>query len=79
MAKLKSPLFSHSASGALGDTLTYSKRPGAHTVRFQRKQKDIITDARTIQRAYFSTSARWWGEMTPNEQAGFDGYDEKDL
>ena len=78
MAKLQGPLLSESAHGTIGGALTYSSRTTAKQVRYQRKQRDVITAARTTQRGYFQTAAGWWGAMTSGEQEGFDGYDERE-
>jgi lysophospholipase L1-like esterase len=60
MAKLKGPLFSLEAHGSIGDELTFSKRKSGNQVRFQRKQKDVITADRTIQRDAFKSAPAVW-------------------
>jgi hypothetical protein len=77
MAKLLAPLLSHAAHGTLGGVLTYSNRRTCKQARHQKKQADVITPERTTQRGYFQTASGWWSEMTPTEQAEFDGYDDK--
>jgi len=62
----------------LGKELTFSRRKNVNQVRYQRKQKDRNSDAQQIQRALFLMAAGWWGQMTADEQAGFDGYTTKD-
>jgi len=78
MAKLKNPLLSSSASGSIGNILTFSKRAKVNQVRYQRGQKDYINDARTTQRSHFKIAVSWWHLLCPDQQAEFDGYDEKD-
>jgi len=78
MAKLIAPLLSQSASGSLGDVLTFSKRRTGNQVRFQRSQKDYTSTKRATQRGYFKTASIWWSLLTTEEQQGFAGYDEKD-
>lgn len=68
MAKLKSPLFSHSASGKLGDVLTFSQRSLGSQVRFQRPQKDYLSVDRVIPRKFFSISVGWWNQLSLAEQ-----------
>lgn len=58
--KLTAPLFSVSASGSIRDTLTFSKRKTCNQVRFQRKQKDVITAPRTAQRLKFIDGVYFW-------------------
>ena len=69
MVKLAGPLFSESARGSLGPRLTFSERKKVKQVRFQRAQKDVLTLARTLQRARFKMAFSWWHELTPTEQA----------
>lgn len=69
MAKLIGPLLSLEAHGTLGNALTFSKRSSGSQVRFQKKQTDIETTARTTQRGFFQTAVGWWHELTPVEQA----------
>lgn len=68
MAKLKGPLFSLGAHGSLGSALTFSGRKSGEQVRFQKKQTDVETTARTTQRGFFQKAAGWWGELTSAEQ-----------
>ena len=60
MAKLNGPLCSFSASGTICGYLTYSERKSGSQVRYQRKQKDIITSARTTQRDRFKECITSW-------------------
>jgi hypothetical protein len=68
MAKLTGPLMSNTASGTLGPRLTFSQRKSGQQVRFQKKQKDVITDLRTAQREKFTTSTGWWNLLTLSEK-----------
>ena len=61
MAKLTAPLLSQTAQGTIGTNLTFSERKSGSQVRWQKKQKDKITPARTIQRARFSKVLTSWG------------------
>jgi len=68
MAKLKGPLMGESASGSVGEELTYSKRQSGNQVRFQKKQADVITTDRTTQRAYFIEAIEKWNSLTDEQQ-----------
>lgn len=61
MVKLSAPLHSLKAQGTVGTNLTFSERKSGSQVRWQKKQKDKITSARTIQRARFSLCLDSWG------------------
>jgi len=74
MAKLKGPLFSIDAHASIGNELTYSSRKSGSQVRFQKKQKDIETAARSIQRGFFIKAAAWWNLLTPTEQDEWHAY-----
>lgn len=69
MAKLNGPLLSVAASGSLGPRLTFSTRTSGAQVRYQRSQKDVITDARTTQRGFFQLTVNWWNELSPAEKS----------
>ncbi len=69
MAKLVGPLLSLDAHGSIGRELTFSARKSGSQVRFQKKQKDIETAARTIQRGYFQKAVGWWGDLTTDEKS----------
>jgi hypothetical protein len=63
MVKVLQPLLSVEASGSIAHFLTFSNRNSGQQCRWQKKQKDVITDLRTIQRADFlnaSLSARYF-------------------
>ena len=68
MAKLIGPLMSMSAHGSIGRELTYSERKTVKQVRYQRKQKDIITDLRTAERNVFILGVAAWHTLTQDEQ-----------
>ena len=69
MAKLKGPLLSVSASGSIGTGLTYSSRRSGAQVRFQRKQKDVDTPARTAHRADYTDGVDIWNTFSDVEKA----------
>jgi len=50
--KIKSPLFSQSVSGTIADALTFSNRKTGQQVRFQRKQKDVLTAKNSSKRQF---------------------------
>jgi len=68
MAKLKGPLFSMAAHGTLGGCLTFNTIGAKTRVRYQRKQKDFITDARSIQRIKFGVASRIYANLTQNQK-----------
>lgn len=72
-----------SASGSLKGNLTFSVRASGQQVRFQRKQKDIITSARTVQRSAYAVCVDSWNSLNLSEKktyndlaqkSGFTGY-----
>ena len=71
MAKLTSPLLSQTASGTIAGVLTFSSRKSGQQVRFQKKQKDVITSARTAQRALYSQAVSAWNLLTPTEKSNW--------
>lgn len=68
MAKLFGPVHSESASGSIGESLTYSQRNSGAQVRYQRKQKDFLSVLRTAQRAKFSLGLDLWNSMPDVEK-----------
>lgn len=58
--KITGPLQSISASGTIAKNLTFSLRKSGQQVRWQKKQKDKITTARTTQRAKFQIAMEAW-------------------
>jgi len=67
MAKLTGPLHSETAQGSVGESLTYSNRKSGPQVRYQRKQKDVITSKRTTQRSKFLLGLDLWRALPDNE------------
>ena len=68
MTKVIGPIHSDSASGGLGDALTFSTRRGYNLVRYQRKQKDVITPDRTAQRFKFLQGLILWRSLPSVER-----------
>lgn len=79
MAKLKKPLMAEDAHGSFGTVLTFSKRTSGNQVRYQKKQKDVLTAAGALRRAkYAAGAARWhnysdamkknWGVLAVKEK-----------
>lgn len=60
MTKLVAPLCSFSARGTIAGNLTFSERASGSQVRWQRKQKDVVTAARTAQRTKFLEARDCW-------------------
>ena len=63
MVKLNGPLHSDGASGSVGRSLTYSQRKSGSQVRYQRKQKDVITAKRTPYRLSYSAAVAAWNDL----------------
>ena len=79
MAKVTGPLFSISASGTLGDTLTYSKQKCRHYVKGNRLEldgdyhfKQKIYDSQTVKqmavREYFSNAVESWKNLSEEQK-----------
>jgi len=68
MVKLTGPLHSETARGSVGEALTYSNRKSGAQVRFQKKQKDVITTLRTAQRVKFQLARDWWLMLNDSEK-----------
>ena len=68
MVKIVSPLFSESASGSIAKNITYSKRASGQQVRFQKKQKDVSSFERTIQRDYYNKAVSAWNDLNDVEK-----------
>jgi len=68
MAKITGPLMSVSASGSIAKRLTFSQRKSGQQVRFQKAQKDVITDARTTARANYTLAYTAWGFLNSAEK-----------
>lgn len=57
MVKIAGPLMSQSASGSISQFLTFSNRNSGSQVRWQKKQKDVISIDRTEQRRKFLSAS----------------------
>lgn len=68
MAKITSPLLSKTASGSILGLLVFSIRSSGQQVRFQRAQKDIITNARISQRAIYLNAVLAWNTLSQSEK-----------
>ena len=68
MAKIKGPLLSQRASGTIAERLVFSLRSSGQQARFQNKQKDVITDLRTTQRAYYLAAVSAWNLLNSSEK-----------
>lgn len=68
MVLVKSPLLSESASGTIADNLTFSLRDTGQQVRFQKKQKDIFTVPREIQRTLYRQAYEEWNLLAPEDK-----------
>jgi len=60
MAKINGPLMSESASGLIGERLVFSVRKSGQQARFQRAQKDRITQKRTDERTKYKEAVEAW-------------------
>jgi hypothetical protein len=63
MAKIRNPLNSISASGSIGERLTFSQRKSGQQARFQKKQSDKITTKRITERALYSSAVLGWNGL----------------
>ncbi len=68
MAKINGPLLSETARGKIAERLVFSLRSSGQQARFQSKQKDIITEARTTQRAIYLEAVSAWNILTNSEK-----------
>ncbi len=68
MVLVKSPLLSKSASGTIGENLTFSLRDTGQQVRFQKKQKDIFTVPREIQRTLYREAYEQWNLLDSEDK-----------
>jgi len=66
MVKVIGPLYSLSASGKIAERLVFSIRASGQQVRFQRKQKDIITASRLTQRGAYLQGVDSWKILADN-------------
>jgi len=72
MAKITGPLFSETARGTFGPRLTFSQRKSGQQARYQHSPKDYETEARAVQRRFFSMIIDWWQTLTATERAEWD-------
>jgi dihydrodipicolinate synthase/N-acetylneuraminate lyase len=56
------------AHGTVGGVLTYSARKIVNQVRYQRAQKDYVSEARRIQRDIFRLANDMWNHLPQNEK-----------
>lgn len=56
------------ASGKIGERLVFSKRSSGQQARFQKAQKDKITEPRTIQRTFYSDTVLIWNKLSASEK-----------
>jgi len=66
--KISLPLMSADARGSIYSSLTFSVRKSGQQVRWQKKQKDVITPLRTAQRVKFNQGLLFWNSMPDNEK-----------
>ena len=68
MAKVTGPLLSVEAKGSIAKNLTFSERKTGSQVRFQKKQKDVLTSDRVEHRARFLEAVASWHALTEEEK-----------
>ena len=68
MVKTIGPLLSLDAHGTVAGLLTFSKRRSCKQVRFQKKQTDVITTARTAHRNLFLFAITAWHTLTTEQK-----------
>jgi len=71
MPKLTGPLLSLKASGSIAKNLTFSERKSGSQVRFQKKQKDVLTSDRVEHRARFLEAAAAWNALFEEEKLDY--------
>lgn len=59
------------ASGKIGERLVFSKRGSGQQARFQRAQKDVITDDRLAQRVAYSLAVAGWNSLDQTDKDDF--------
>lgn len=67
MAKVRGPLHSDGAVGHMKNRVTFSNRKSGTIVRYQRAQKDVVTEKRTTQRSKFLLGLAFW-QTLPDEE-----------
>jgi len=71
MSKLIGPLLSLKASGSIAGNLTFSERKTGSQVRFQKKQKDVLTSDRVAHRARFLEAVASWNVLSEEEKLDY--------
>jgi len=71
MPKVTGPLLSFSASGSVSPLLTFSIRKSGQQVRYQKKQKDVLTDDRIEARANYSAAVSAWNVLSAPEKLAY--------
>ncbi len=72
MPKITGPLFSLEAKGSIAKNLTFSERKTGAQVRFQKKQKDVLTSDRVEHRARFLEAVAAWHALTEEKKLVYD-------
>lgn len=68
MTKIKYPLHSLSASGSICQKITFSVRDSGQQVRWQKKQLNIVTEARLEARSAYSNAVIAWRLLSDSEK-----------
>jgi len=63
MVKIKGPLMSERASGIIGERLVFSVRKSGQQARFQKAQKDKVTQKRTDERTKYTQAVNAWNNL----------------
>ncbi len=72
MAKVVAPLYSISASGKIAGRLVFSRRSSGQQVRLQKSQVDIVTLARSTQRAIYTYAVSQWNLLSDSQKKVYD-------
>ncbi len=62
---------SENASGTICKNITFSLRKSGQQVRFQNKQKDKITSARSAHRLKYQEAVTAWNLLTPTQKSAW--------
>ena len=71
MPKSIGPLLSLKASGSIAGNLTFSERKTGSQVRWQKKQKDVLTSDRVEHRARFLEAVASWNALSEEEKLDY--------
>ena len=74
MAKIKGPLFSVKAHGAIGPRITFSDRITGPQARFQRKQVDHNTTGQQAERAHFTEAKTAWKTLSAADKLAWHNF-----